>query len=371
MTRPLEGLLVVSIEQAVAAPMCTQRLADAGARVIKVERLSGETARHYDSAVKGTSAYFAWLNRGKESIAIDLKSEEGLDLLGRLVAKADVFVQNLAPGAAARMGFGSAELTEKYPSLIVMDMVGYGQDTSYAKMKAYDLLIQAESGLCSVTGTEDTPSRVGVSVCDIATGMNAHAAILEALLSRAITGRGRAIEMAMFDAMADWMSVPLLHFEHQDRVTPRIGLSHAAISPYGVFNCSDGQVVVSVQNPDEWQRFCKTVLLTPELIDDARFHDNPMRVANRPALDAIISEVFLPLPRASVVARSQAAGTVYGNVSSIADLSKHPALRRTTIQVPGGVFEGVAPPLHPDISSAAVPSLGEHTVRISREFSET
>ena len=369
MTRPLEGLLVVSIEQAVAAPMCTLRLADAGARVIKVEHPRGETARHYDTAVKGTSAYFAWLNRGKQSIVLDLKSDEGQALLARMVARADVFVQNLAPGAAARLGFGSSNLVERHPRLIAVDIVGYGQDTAYSQMKAYDMLIQAESAICAVTGTEEVPSKVGVSICDIATGMNAHAAILEALIDRAKTGTGRAIEMAMFDAMADWMSVPLLHYEHLGRVTPRLGLAHASIYPYCVYDCADSQIVVSVQNPDEWRRFCAGVLLKPELVEDPRFHDNPSRVANKPELDAIIAEVFAPLPRAEVVARSNAAGTVYSNVSSLADLSKHPALRRITVQVPGGAFESVAPPLRPELSPGPVPALGEHTDRIRQEFS--
>lgn len=243
-TRPLEGLLVVSIEQAVAAPLCTVRLADAGARVIKIERPEGETARHYDTAVGGMSAYFVWLNRGKMSAALDLKSEADLALLQRMVAKADVLVQNLAPGAIDRLGLSAEVIAAKYPRLIALSIVGYGQDTDYAAMRAYDMLVQAESGLCAVTGTPDTPSKVGVSAADIATGMNAHAAILEALISRQTTGLGRVIEIAMFDGMADWMAVPLLHYEHAGRETGRYGLAHASIYPYRPYVCGDGLAIV-------------------------------------------------------------------------------------------------------------------------------
>ena len=216
---PLSGLLVVAIEQAVAAPLCTMRLADGGARVIKIERSEGETARHYDKAVKGMSAYFTWLNRGKESAVLDLKNTDDLALVHRMVAQADVFIQNMAPGATARLDLDAAKLVERHPRLIVVDIVGYGQTTPYRDMRAYDMLVQAESGLCAVTGTDDTPSKVGVSAADIATGMNAHAAILEALIAREKTGRGQAIEIAMFDGMADWMTVPLLHLEHAQRDT--------------------------------------------------------------------------------------------------------------------------------------------------------
>jgi crotonobetainyl-CoA:carnitine CoA-transferase CaiB-like acyl-CoA transferase len=213
MTRPLADLLVIAIEQAVAAPMCTVRLADAGARVIKIERLEGDTARHYDATVKGTSAYFAWLNRGKESIVLDIKAQADRRLLEAMLAKADVFVQNLAPGATRRLGLGAADLVQRFPRLVALDIVGYGQDTEYAGMRAYDMLVQAESGLCAVTGSPDAPAKVGVSAADICTGMNAHAAIVEALFERERSGRGVAIEVAMFDGLADWMNVPLLHHD--------------------------------------------------------------------------------------------------------------------------------------------------------------
>jgi itaconate CoA-transferase len=227
--QPLSGLTVIAIEQAVAAPMCTVRLADAGARVIKIERPEGETARNYDRAVKGTSAYFAWLNRGKESAVLDLKAKDDRAILETMLGGADVLVQNLTPGALDRLGLTPAYISEHFPRLISVSILGYGQDTAYADMKAYDMLVQAESGLCAVTGTPETPSKIGVSAADIATGMNAHAAILEALIARALTGKGRSIEVSMFDSIADWMAVPLLHFEHQGTETGRFGLSHASI----------------------------------------------------------------------------------------------------------------------------------------------
>ncbi|WP_224405924.1 CaiB/BaiF CoA-transferase family protein [Afifella sp. IM 167] len=368
MPGPLSNILVVAIEQAVAAPVCTVRLADAGARVIKIEREAGETARHYDSAVKGTSAYFAWLNRGKESCVLDLKDEADLALAHRMAARADVFVQNLAPGAAARLGLGSKELTRRHPRLIALDIVGYGQETPYRQMRAYDMLVQAESGICAVTGTEETPSKVGVSVADIATGMSAHAAILEALIERAGTGRGRAIEIAMFDVMADFMSVPLLHLDYGGRDTPRMGLSHASIYPYGSFACADGAVIAVVQNPGEWRRFCEGVLKRPDLAGDPRFADNPSRVRNRPELDAIIGPVFAAETRAEMIARLEASGLAWGKASSLTELSRHPALRRMEVAIPGGSFMSVASPLRPEMEPAGVPSLGADTDKVRREF---
>lgn len=370
--KPLDGLLVVAIEQAVAAPACTVRLADAGARVIKVERAGGETARHYDRAVHGISGYFAWLNRGKESAVLDLKAADDLALLGRMVARADVFVQNLAPGASARLGFGAAELVARHPRLIALDIVGYGQDTAYREMKAYDLLVQAESGICAVTGTPEVPAKVGVSIADVGTGMTAHAAVLEALIARGISGRGRAIEIAMFDVMADWMTVPTLYWEMQGRDTPRCGLNHAIIMPYGAVDCLDGQVCVAVQSPDEWPRFCTGVLQRPDLTDDPRFRDNPARVENRAALQAIMAGVFGALTRTETVARLAGAGLPYGNVSQVADMPTHPARRRIDVPLPSGLpaasFPCTAPPLHPQLEPGPLPALGEHTDRIRAEF---
>lgn len=365
---PLEGLLVVAIEQAVAAPACTVRLADAGARVVKIERAEGETARHYDTAVKGTSAYFAWLNRGKESTVLDIKDEADRALIERMLAKADVFVQNLAPGAGYRLGLGSRELTERFPRLIAVDIVGYRQDTSYRDMRAYDMLIQAESGICAVTGTEEMPVKVGVSLADVMTGMNAHAAILEALIERSITGRGKAIEIAMFDAMADMMSVPLLHHIYADRTTPRMGLAHASIYPYGRIACSDGDIVIVVQNPGEWRRLCVGVLLRPDLMEDERFADNPSRVQNRNALADILSEVFSRMPRSQAIQLLEANTLAWSSVSSVADLAQHPALTLIPLELPGGSFNAVSSPVRREIKGGPVPALGHHTDAVRAEF---
>lgn len=370
MRLPLEGLLVVAVEQAVAAPMCTLRLADAGARVIKVERQAGDTARHYDKVASGTSAYFAWLNRGKESVTLDLKATDDVCLLRNMLSKADIFVQNLVPGAMARLGLGHETLSAQYPSLITVDIVGYGSDTAYRAMRAYDMLVQAETGLCSVTGTEDTPSKVGVSVADICTGMNAHAAILEALLERARTGRGKNIEISMFDGLAEWMAVPLMHFEHLGRESPRVGLSHAQIYPYGTFQCLDGEVVVAVQNAEEWQKFCVGILKHPELIQDRRFIDNPSRVHNRVALDEYIRPVFARVTRSSMVDCLEANGLAWGRRSTLAELTKHPALHRARVQVPGGAMVAmVSSPLRRSDRVVPVPALNEHAVQIRAEFS--
>lgn len=365
---PLDGLLVVSIEQAVAAPSCTLRLADAGARVIKIERSEGETARHYDKAVNGTSAYFAWLNRGKESVVLDIKAAHDRDLLDALIAKADVFVQNLAPGATQRLGLGAKDLVRRHPALIALDIVGYAQDTEYRDMRAYDMLVQAESGICAVTGTRDVAVKVGVSIADAMTGMNAHAAILEALLERGRTGLGQAIEIAMFDAMADMMSVPLLHHEHGGRPTPRTGLAHASIYPYGQFACRDGDVVIVVQNPGEWRRLCSGVLRMPELADDERYADNPSRVANRASLQLVLAEVFGNLSRTEAIARLEANALAWSNVSEVPDLSHHPALRRMQVDTSAGPFESVASPVRRNVKGGAVPDLGAHTDSVRREF---
>ena len=368
MAGPLTGLLVVAIEQAVAAPACTVRLADAGARVIKIERETGDTARHYDRAVHGTSAYFAWLNRGKESAVLDIKGDTDRAVVEAMAAQADVFVQNLAPGAAARLGLGAADLVARYPRLIAVDIVGYGQDTPARDMRAYDMLIQAESGLCSVTGTPETPVKVGVSLADAITGMTAHAAVLEALLERGLTGQGKAIEVAMFDTMADLMSVPLLHHDYAHRETPRVGLSHASIYPYGAYACADGEVVAVVQTPHEWVRFCAMVLHRPDLTFDPRFANNPARVVNRVALDAIIGPIFAARTQAGMIAVLEAADLPWSRVSTVADLSAHPALRRMQGTVAGGSFSGAVSPLRRDLVAGPVPELGAHTDRIRAEF---
>ncbi|MCB1380737.1 MAG: CoA transferase [Alphaproteobacteria bacterium] len=369
MAGALDGLLVIAIEQAVAAPMCTLRLADAGARVIKIERAEGDTARHYDRAVNGVSAYFAWLNRGKESAALDLKDEADLDLVRRIVARADVVVQNLAPGAAARMGLDAKSLVHAHPRLVAVDIAGYGQDTDYRAMRAYDMLVQAEAGICAVTGAPDAPAKVGVSVADIATGMNAHALILEALIGRGRSGEGRAIEVAMFDSMADWMGVPLLHWTCADKATARHGMAHASIYPYAPFTCADGEIIVAIQQPAEWRRFCAGVLLDESLVDDPRFADNPSRLANRAVLAGIIGAVFATLTCVEAIARLEAHAIAWGRVSQVADVARHPALRQ--IEVPVGRKGPVAMPRpagRDAFSPGPVPELGEHTAAIRAEF---
>ena len=278
MSAPLAGLLVVALEQAVAAPYVSSRLADAGARVLKIERPEGDFARGYDRVAKGESAYFVWLNRGKESICLDIKNPDDAAVLMRMLAQADVFIQNLAPGAAARAGFGSEALRERHPRLITVDISGYGDDGPYRDRKAYDLLLQCETGLVSITGAPAEPGRVGVSICDIACGMYAHTAVLESLLQRERSGRGEGISVSLFDALADWMSVPLLHQQYGGAAPPRVGLNHPSIAPYGAYQCAaDEMIVIAIQNEREWQRFCKQVLEQEWLGSDVRFADNTAR----------------------------------------------------------------------------------------------
>lgn len=368
---PLSDTLVIAIEQAVAAPLCTVRLADAGARVIKIERPDGETARHYDATVEGMSAYFVWLNRGKESVALDLKSEEDLALLHRMVEKADLLVQNLAPGAIDRLGLSKDALAARLPRLISVHIVGYGQDTSYADMRAYDMLVQAESGVCAVTGSPDAPAKVGVSAADIATGMNAHAAVLEALLQRHKTGRGQAIEIAMFDGMADWMTVPLLHNEH-GRETHRYGLAHASIYPYRPYvrGCG-GVVIVAIQQASEWSRFCSEVLQRKDLFADERFATNAWRVANREALDAEIEPIFAALDREEAIRRLNASQIAWGKLTEVRELGAHAALRRMPVRLPNGSEILVPCPAgrsQPSGERPSIPAMGAHTSRIRVEF---
>lgn len=367
----LSNLLVVSLEQAVAAPLCTARLADAGARVIKIERAEGDFARDYDHVVNGGSAYFVWLNRGKQSLALNLKDPGDRALLARIVGQADVFVQNLAPGAAARAGFGSAELRAAHPRLITCDISGYGEDGPYRDMKAYDLLIQCESGLASITGAVEAPGRVGVSVADIACGMNAHAAILQALLEREADGQGRGVAVSLFDAIAEWMAVPLLHQDYGGKAPGRVGLAHPSIAPYGAFETGDGRlVVISIQNPREWVGLC-TLLGVPELIEDPRFATNVARVANRGETDAAIGAAIRSFPPEDLAAALKAGGVAFGFVNSVADLSQHPQLRRIEVETPEGVVRMPAPPARQSGGEAgyrAVPALDADGAAIRAEF---
>lgn len=368
----LDGVLVVALEQAVAAPLCTARLAEGGARVIKIERAEGDFARGYDSVVNGDSAYFVWLNRGKESLVLDIKQADDAELLASLLARADVFVQNLAPGAAARAGFGAVELRARHPRLIVCDISGYGSAGPARDMKAYDLLIQCESGLASITGSEDSPGRVGVSAADIACGMNAHAAILEALLARERSGEGAAIEVSLFDSIADWMTVPLLHHDYAGKAPRRVGLKHPSIAPYGAFACKDGrQIVIAVQNECEWRRLCETVLGDVAVAADPRFVGNAARVANRSEVDAIVAAALGALDHGEAVACLGAADIAYGSVNVVGDLSRHDQLRRISVAAPGGNASLPAPPAIFDGGArgeGAVPALGEHSERLRAEF---
>lgn len=367
-SRPLEGVLVIAIEQAVAAPMCTVRLADAGARVIKVERPGGETARHYDSTVHGHSAYFAWLNRSKESVELDLKTASDLELLLQMLGRADVLVQNLLPGALARLGLTAERLAQEFPRLIVASIVGYGHDTGYAAMRAYDLLVQTESALCSVTGSPEAPAKVGVSVADIATGMNAHALILEALIGRERTGRGRHIEVSMFDGMVDWMTVPMLHLEHGGRRTGRHGMQHASIYPYRPFVTNDGSVVVAVQQADEWRRLC-TAIQRPELLEREEFVDNAARVRNRALLDRELEPWFTARATDTVVATLERAGVAWARERDVGDLANHPAARWVAVATPEGHPVLVARPAGRDeLRPAPMPALGQHTDAVRLEF---
>ncbi|MDW8371991.1 MAG: CaiB/BaiF CoA-transferase family protein, partial [Geminicoccaceae bacterium] len=328
MQRDLDGILVASLEQAVAAPYATRLLADAGARVIKIERPEGDFARAYDAYAMGLSVNFVWLNRGKQSIALDLKKPEDRALLERILAKADVFVQNLAPGAARRLGLGSAELRARFPRLVTCDISGYGEEGPWKDLKAYDLLVQAESGIASVNGIGDEPARVGVSICDIAAGITAAAAIFRALFARERTGRGQGIEVSLFHSIGDWMNVPWMTFAYGGFEPPRLGLHHPTIAPYGAYACGDGKtVLIAIQNEREWARFCAEVLGRPELATDARFASNPERVKNRVLLDAVILDAFAGRDRDAVIAALEAAKIAYGRLSTLADLSTHPQMR--------------------------------------------
>ncbi len=370
----LEGILVVSVEQAVAAPYASCKLADAGARVIKVERPDGDFARGYDQFANGGSAYFVWLNRGKQSVCLDLKTAADQALLARMISRADVFIQNLAPGAAARLGFAAKTLCADNPRLITCSISGYGEDGPYRDQKAYDLLIQAESGLCAINGTPDGPARVGVSVCDIAAGMTAHQAILQALYARERTGTGRSIDVSLFHAMADWMNVPYIQRRYSGSAPVRAGLKHPSIAPYGAYRCADGKIVlISIQNEREWQILCKQVLAKPELAADPRFSSNARRVENRVALEQIITEEFARRDREANIERLASARVAFGRLSDLDDLLEHPQNRFIRVDTGHGPVELLAPGAvisgnQPEYGS--VPELGADDAAIRSEFGD-
>jgi itaconate CoA-transferase len=372
MSGALDGLLVVSVEQAVAAPYCSARLADGGARVIKIERPEGDFARAYDGYVRGESSYFVWLNRGKQSLALDFKLKDDLALLHRMIARADVLIQNLAPGAAERAGFGSANMRARHPRLITVDISGYGEFGPYKDRRAYDLLVQAESGLASITGTQEAPGRVGISATDIGTGMYAHAAVLEALLARQKTGDGRAISVSLFSSMAEWMTVPVLAHDYAGYQWPRLGLTHPFIAPYGVYQTADKvPVLISIQNDREFERLCHGVLDRPGLEKDPSYASNQARNERRDDTNAIVQKSFGSQRFADLAARLDAAQIAWARVSSIADLSVHPQLRRMTFTTTKG--EVATPALAASWPGQSqrlgeVPTAGQHSEQIRREF---
>jgi itaconate CoA-transferase len=372
MPLPLEGLLVISLEQAVAAPLCACKLADAGARVIKIERPEGDFARGYDQLVRGQASYFVWLNRGKESVVLDLTKPGDKVLFEAMLGKADVFIQNLKPGAIAKLGFAIDRLRGDYPRLIVCSVSGYGETGPYAQRKAYDMLIQAEAGVASVTGgPEASGSRVGVSVCDIAAGMNSYEAILEALLARAQTGRGTAISVSMFDAMAEWMTVPLLQYEGGSP-PKRVGLAHPSIAPYGVFKTRDGaDILISIQNDREWRVLAEKVMGDKALAADPAFATNVERVKRRAETDGRVAAAFGAQDVQALTARLGAAEIAFGRVNGPDDLARHPHLRRITIGSENGPISMPAPPVQRAGETrkyAPIPALGEHTERVKAEF---
>lgn len=362
MALPLEGITVVAIEQAVAAPFATSRLADAGARVIKIERPEGDFARGYDDVAKGQASYFVWLNRGKESHVLDLRSGNGQAALAGLLAGADVLVQNLKPGALVRLGFGPERLAADYPRLIACSISGFGEGGPMSDRKAYDLLVQAESGLCSITGGPETAARVGISLVDIATGATAHAAILEALMAREKTGAGAHIAVSMFDVMADWLTVPLLNHEG-GKPPKRMGLAHPSIAPYGVFASKDGvQILISVQSDREWRTLAGMFLDDPDLGHDPRFATNVARVTHRAQLDDLVAKAFARREADEAIETLHRAGVALASVNDMAGLSAHPHLRRITVETPNGPVSYPAPaPVFAGETRhyGAVPAIGE------------
>jgi len=377
MAPPLHGITVVSIEQAVAAPFATRQLADLGARVIKIERPGGgDFARSYDQTVKGLSSYFVWLNRSKESLTLDLKQPGARDVLSRLLERADVFVQNLAPGAADRLGLAAVDLRVRYRRLVTCAVSGYGSSGPYAQKKAYDMLVQAEAGVVSITGTPETPSRVGISVADIAAGMYAYSGILTALLARTSTGHGTTIAVSLFDALGEWMSAPAYYTAYGGVEPPRSGAAHATIAPYELFAAADGvEIYLAIQNAREWGRFCEQVLERPVLADDPRFATNAMRVQHRDDLHTEIAEVFARVSGADLVRRLESAGIAYARRNSVREFVEHPQLaardRWCNVGSPAGAVRALKPPVQMEGVEAVmgeIPSPGQHSQRILEEL---
>jgi crotonobetainyl-CoA:carnitine CoA-transferase CaiB-like acyl-CoA transferase len=377
MTLPLEGITVVALEQAVAAPLATRHMADLGARVIKIERPDGgDFARSYDAAVNGMSAHFVWLNRSKESLTLDLKQPAARQVVDRLLARADVFVQNLAPGAAERLGLSASALRERHPRLVACTVSGFGSSGPYAGKKAYDLLVQSEAGVVSITGTPETPCRVGISVADIAAGMYAFSGVLAALFARQTTGTGTAVDVSLFDALAEWMSFPAYYTAYSGTALPRSGPNHVSIAPYGPFRTNGGgEIFLAVQNAREWTRFCERVLQKPEAAEDERFRTNAVRLQNRAALHALIEAVFAGLNEDTVLKRLDEAQIASGRMNSVAELVEHPQLterrRWREVDSEAGRLRTLLPPVSiegVDPVMGAVPALGEHSSAILQEL---
>jgi crotonobetainyl-CoA:carnitine CoA-transferase CaiB-like acyl-CoA transferase len=373
---PFHGLRVVALEQAVAAPFCSRQLADLGAEVIKIERPDGgDFARGYDSAMNGLSAYFAWLNRGKRSIALDVKTDRGRGICDRLIARADVFLHNLAPGAVERLGFAYEELAALQPRLIWCGISGYGPDGPYRDKKAYDLLVQAESGVISLTGSADQPAKVGVSIADISSGMYAYSSILAALYARERGGGGRRIDISMLECLTEWMMPPIYSWMGTGQILARTGLRHNMIAPYGAYACADGAVVFGIQNQREWARFCAQVLGDPSLAADPRFAANADRSRNRAELEQVIDGVFANSTRAEVIQRLDAAGIANASMNDTAEAARHPQLaarhRWAEAESPVGTFPALLPPHNLSDAPAhmgRIPALGEHTQEILAEL---
>jgi crotonobetainyl-CoA:carnitine CoA-transferase CaiB-like acyl-CoA transferase len=365
---PLDGLVVVAVEQAIAAPLATRHLADLGARVIKIERPEGgDFARAYDTTVRGLSSHFVWVNRGKESVVLDLKAPADRERARQLIQRADVFIQNLAPSAAQRLGIDARSLHERHSRLIACDVSGYGSEGPYRDKKAYDLLVQCEAGVVSITGTPDVPSKAGIPVADIAAGMYAYSGILAALYERERTGKGAALEVSLLDALAEWMGFPFYFTHYGGTPPPRTGSSHAAIAPYGAFATGGGgSVQLGIQNEREWRRFCTEVLAQPELADDPRFAANPLRVQHREALQDLVEQAFGALTASEVEQRLEAAGIANARRREVGELRDHPQLagRWRQIDSPAGPLDALIPPTAPtgrEPRMGAIPALGEHT----------
>ena len=374
---PLEGVRVVALEQAVAAPLCTRHLADLGAEVVKIERPDGgDFARRYDSVVDGLSAYFVWLNRGKRSLTLDLKAPGGRELLERLLARADVFIQNLGPGVAERLSLGSGELRERHPRLVVCELSGYGSSGPYRERKAFDLLLQGESGVISTTGTPEAPAKVGISIADIAAGMYAFSSILAALYRRSQTGAGGVVETVMLDCLAEWMAAPAYHWLYGHTKLERAGMRHNMIVPYGPYRAGAGAAInIGVQNEAQWERLCRVALGRPELATDPRFATNEARVRNRAELEPLIEEIFGRAGRDEVIAHLEAADIPFGSLNEVDDLVAHPQLeaRDRWLEVGSSVgpLRALAHPLNlSEMPQRAdpIPALGEHTDQIAAEL---